>query len=483
MDSLTLGVLLAPLAFAGDPPSDPPNEPASYGAHCAGCHGAERVGGTAPPLIGEVLGRKTDERLAQVIRAGLPGTQMPAFGDRLDEGEVSGLVSWIRRPAGTVVWGAEEISRSRESLIPDGPALAPDVARDNLTLVVERGTRSIAVLDGDRRVEIDRFEAGRVHGGPKLDAALSRVWAVTRDGVVVAYDIDRGGLTARARVGVNTRNIAVDAAGERVAVSAQLPPQLVLLSGDLQPLGVIPLEGQPSGVYPVPGRDRFVLTLRDRPELIEVDPGSLQIETRALPEPFEDFVFVPGGRRLLASSRRGSQVHLYDLDSGQVLASLETAALPHLSSACFFERDGALHAALNHIGEARLTVVTVDDLTVQAEIPLVGAGYFARTHPGTPYIWIDTHSERIQLVSKDTLALVEPGLVPEPGKQAMHTEFSADGEIAWVSVWDMDGAVVIYDAVTLRELSRLPFAMPIGKYNATNKTELFRSAAPPSAEE
>jgi hypothetical protein len=39
-----------------------------------------------------------------------------------------------------------------------------------------------------------------------------------------------------------------------------------------------------------------------------------------------------------------------------------------------------------------------------------------------------------------------------------------------VSVWSPDGAVVVYDARTLGEVLRLPFAMPVGKYNAHNRT-------------
>ncbi len=43
-----------------------------------------------------------------------------------------------------------------------------------------------------------------------------------------------------------------------------------------------------------------------------------------------------------------------------------------------------------------------------------------------------------------------------------------------VSVWDEEGAVVVYDSQTLTEESRIPFAMPVGKYNALNKTRILR---------
>ena len=37
------------------------------------------------------------------------------------------------------------------------------------------------------------------------------------------------------------------------------------------------------------------------------------------------------------------------------------------------------------------------------------------------------------------------------------------------SLWEMDGAIIIYDAVTLKEVKRLPMKKPVGKYNVWNK--------------
>jgi hypothetical protein len=198
----------------------------------------------------------------------------------------------------------------------------------------------------------------------------------------------------------------------------------------------------------------------------------LSLRSVDLPEPFEDFAFVPGTKRLVASSRGGRRLVLWDLEREAEVASVATEGLPHLFSACFFERDGIAHAAFNHVGVPRLSIVRLDRFEVVKEIPLRGAGYFARTHPGTPFLWVDTNTEAIQLVRKDTLALEARAIVPAPGKTAMHTEFTAEGDRALVSVWHADGAVVVYDSRTAAELARLPYAMPVGKYNAWNKTHL-----------
>lgn len=447
----------------------------SYRLHCAGCHGERRYGGYAPPLIPATLARKGDPLLEGAIRDGLPSTQMPAFGGMLAPDEVRALVAWLRRPAGEIVWNVPEIANSRVELERRAATLPASVARENLILVVERGTGSVAVLDGATLEELDRFPVGRIHGGIKFDLGHRRAYASTRDGTLSEYDLERGGLLARIKAGVNTRNVAVSPDGRFVAAANQLPQGVVVLDGDLRPLARIPVDGQPSGVYPIPGRNAFLLGLRDVPELHTIRLPDLQVERVGLPEPFEDFVLVPGTRQLVASSRGGNRLLLYDLDARQVRGELETRGLPHLFSACFFSRDGLLHAAFNHMGAARLSIVDMQTFQLVETVPLAGSGFFARTHAATPWLWVDTNTEEIQLVDKETLRLADTSLVPEPGKKAMHVEFTAAGDKALVSVWDPQGAVVAYDARSLEEIARIPYSMPVGKYNPANKTRALRA--------
>jgi hypothetical protein len=322
--------------------------------------------------------------------------------------------------------------------------------------------------------ELDRYPVGRIHGGIKFDRGLHRALAATRDGTLVDYDLDRGIVRARIKVGVNTRNIAVSPDGNFIAAANQLPQSLVVLDGEMRALAEFSLPGQPSAVFQIPGSQRFLLTLRDLPHLYFVRYPEMKLTQVQLPEPFEDFVFVPGSSRLIASSRKGGQLVLYDYESNRVEASISTDGLPHLFSASFFTRMGALHVALNHMGAPRLSIIDMEKFEIVKGIPLPGTGYFTRTHVGTPYLWIDSNTESIQLVDKNSLELIEQTLIPEAGKKAMHVEFTADGKKALVSVWHVIGFVVVYDSTSLRELDRLPYAMPVGKYNAANKTRIFR---------
>lgn len=133
-----------------------------------------------------------------------------------------------------------------------------------------------------------------------------------------------------------------------------------------------------------------------------------------------------------------------------------------------------LHAVFNHMGVPRVSMIDMEKFQIVRKIPMAGAGYFTRTHPGSPYLWVDSNSDSIQLIDKQTLELQAAKLTPQPGNKAMHVEFTAGGERVLVSVWHRDGAVVVYDSTKLRELRRIPYDMPVGKYNPANKTRALR---------
>ncbi|WP_438273461.1 cytochrome D1 domain-containing protein [Thioclava arctica] len=50
-----------------------------------------------------------------------------------------------------------------------------------------------------------------------------------------------------------------------------------------------------------------------------------------------------------------------------------------------------------------------------------------------------------------------------------HIAFTCDGKYALVSIWEDDGAVIVYDAKTLAELRRGAMRKRSGKYNVWNK--------------
>jgi 6-phosphogluconolactonase (cycloisomerase 2 family) len=73
----------------------------------------------------------------------------------------------------------------------------------------------------------------------------------------------------------------------------------------------------------------------------------------------------------------------------------------------------------------------------------------------------------LTIIDKDTLTVVAQ--VREPGRTLAHVEFTKDGRHVLASVWEDEGAIVVYDAATFKEVKRLPMRKPVGKYNVWNK--------------
>ncbi len=46
------------------------------------------------------------------------------------------------------------------------------------------------------------------------------------------------------------------------------------------------------------------------------------------------------------------------------------------------------------------------------------------------------------------------------------------GDLGLVSIWDMDRALGVYNAKTLKEVKRIPMVKPSGKYNVFSKITL-----------
>ncbi|OAD19154.1 nitrite reductase protein N [Candidatus Thiomargarita nelsonii] len=86
-------------------------------------------------------------------------------------------------------------------------------------------------------------------------------------------------------------------------------------------------------------------------------------------------------------------------------------------------------------------------------------------------VFFGPHKDAVHVIDKSSLEIVKT-LRPVPGKTAAHVEFDRYGRYALLSLWDMEGALIVYDAATLKEVKRLPMRKPSGKYNVYNKIHL-----------
>lgn len=499
--------LLGLAALCGTANADPI---AQFAEHCASCHGAQRLGGTGPALIPESLVRVRKEALAETISNGRIQTQMPSFGAVLSTEDIAALADFIMTPLAEMPdWGEAEIAASR-TVNPDYKAADRplfDADPMNLFIVVETGDHHATLLDGDRFQPITRFPTRfALHGGPKYTPDGRFVFFMSRDGWVTKYDIWSMQVAAEVRAGINARNIALSKDGRHVAVANYLPHSLVILSAqDLTVERLIEAKDRDgntsrvSAVYQARPRDSFVVALKDVPELWEIatDPNAEPVYTglvhshekgmvEGLPaesglfalrriqlsEPLDDFFFTPDYRNLVGSSRNGDAGVVVNLNVGREIARVPLPGLPHLGSGISWEWNGRRVMATPHLKEAKISIIDMQDWSVVKTLDTLGPGFFMRSHDGSRYAWADVffgpNKDAMHVIDKQTLEIVET-LRPEPGKTAAHVEFDKTGRHALVSIWENDGAVVVYDAQTLKEIKRLPMNKPSGKYNVWNK--------------
>lgn len=485
-----VSVLFQSMAF-----SDPvkPNATKLYKTYCNVCHGDNRLGGMGPALLPQNLKRLRQPAAKGVIENGRDATQMPGFSDRLSSAEIQSLTEWIySEPTVDPEWSERDIRQSHIIHYPDGelgdkPVFSADL--QNLFIVVELGDHHATVLDGDTFEPIHRFQTRfAVHGGPKYTQDGRYVFFASRDGWVSKFDMYNLKTVAEVRAGINTRNAAVSYDGQYVAVGNYLPNNLVILSAkDLSFVTEIKTESiegkksRVSAVYTAPPRNSFIVAMKDATEIWELPytAGDGQFTPRKIKTDgyLDDFFFDPEYKHVIGSARNdtgqpsGGQV--IDLDTGKKVANLDLAGMPHLGSGITWLRGKDRLLATPNLKDGVLSIIDMNSWETIDRIKTNGPGFFMRSHANSPYAWVDVffgpNKDQVHVIDKQSLKIVKT-IIPDPGKTAAHVEFTKNGSHALLSVWDVEGAIVVYDAVTLKEVKRVPMNKPSGKYNVYNKT-------------
>ena len=471
-----------------------PDPAALYQQHCASCHGVQRTGLMGPALLPESLERTRPAEVLRVIRQGRQATQMAGYAEQLSGAEIQALADWVRTPVVPAPrWSEADIRASRIATpLPADEPVKPKWNADpmNLFVVVEGGDHHISLLDGDRFEVISRFQSRyALHGGPKFTPDGRYVFFGSRDGWITKYDLWRLAVVAEVRAGLNMRNVAVSGDGRWVMAANYLPHSLALFDADLnlvKTYAAATLDGKASSrvsaVYDATPRNSFVVALKDIPEIWEISydkkAAHLGVRRTPLSEPLDDFFFDQSYRHVLGATRPKSgksqeaSAQVVNLDMRRKIADLPIAGMPHLGSGITFAWNGGTVLASPNLGGTGVDVIDMQTWQNLRTIPTPGAGFFMRSHENTPYAWTDSMmskegKDRLTIIDKRTLAPVAE--VREPGKTLAHIEFTRDGRYALASVWEMDGALVVYDAATFQEVKRLPMVKPVGKYNVWNK--------------
>ncbi len=483
-----------------------------YQQHCQSCHGVDRLGAMGPALLPENLARFRKNKAIKVINKGRAATQMPAFNKTLSKAEIEALASYIYTPSkASLSWTIADINKSKvehfdQSKLPNEAQFDADLM--NLFIVVELGDHSATLLNGDTFERLDRFKTRfALHGGPKYSPDGRFVFFASRDGWISKYDIYNRKTVTEVRAAINTRNIAISSDGNYLIVGNYLPNNVVILNtNDLSPIKVIDakdsdgVSSRVSAVYNAPPRHSFIVALKDVKEVWEIpysDKGGVEVykgwahdyknEAKAegwklehqfpvrrikTDDVLNDFFFDPEYINLIGTARNSHNGQVINLDTKKKVASIALTGMPHLGSGITWDYQDKEVFASPNIKEGKITVIDMESWQVIKEIQTEGPGFFMRSHSNSPYAWTDVffgpNSDKVHVINKSTLEIVKT-LAPSPGKNAAHVEFTKDGKYVLLSVWDMDGELIVYDANTLEIVKRMPMKKPSGKYNVYNK--------------
>lgn len=170
---------------------------ALYDQHCTACHGANGgAGDRAPAIVSaatSMRGQRSDAQLMAIVKNGIPGSAMPAWGGRMSDGDIAALGAFIHALRGTaldnplpgdvargeaVFWGKGGCG-SCHAIAGRGSIIGPDLGN----IAAER--KSNAITDALTKAEHRVYGDGGVHLPTPPPMDYEPVTVVTRAGKTI----------------------------------------------------------------------------------------------------------------------------------------------------------------------------------------------------------------------------------------------------------------------------------------------------------
>lgn len=154
-----------------------PEGEALFRSNCAFCHGVTGAGGRGPNLTGQLVHGSSIDAIKQVIRNGIPGTQMPSY-QSFDSEELTTLARYVRsfseRSSGAATVAGDPV-KGRQLYVARGCANCHRVGNEGSVYGPEL-TRIGAARS------LDYLRESIVHPSADIPEEYSAVTAVRKDG-------------------------------------------------------------------------------------------------------------------------------------------------------------------------------------------------------------------------------------------------------------------------------------------------------------
>jgi nitrite reductase (NO-forming)/hydroxylamine reductase len=483
-----------------------------YFNRCAGCHGTLRAGATGPNIQPERTLEIGTAGLTSILTNGLPGG-MPAWGEAgiLTTEEIELMANFVQLdPPTPPPLDLAEITESWNLVVPvaDRPT-EPQTDRnwENFTGVILRDAGQVAIMDSDTYEQVAIVDTGFAVHILRASATGRYYLAVGRDGRVTMIDLWTEVPTIVAQVQGCFDARSVDGSkfegyeDQYIIEGCYWPPQYVVFDGQtLEPLVVHDvLSPDIHGTELEEVRVAAIVASHFDPVWVMglKESGYVAIVDYSQPEfplvkkiPADLFLHDGGwdhtGRYFITAANAQNKLMVVDVKTQELVAGVETGETPHPGrGANWVDPEFGWVYGTTHIGEGKLTLIGADPegnpehaWKVVREIELPGTGsLFLKTHPNSPWVWMDTPLSNVQeeahqacVYNKASTELETCFPVSDHGR-VVHFEYNMSGDEVWVSVWDPDGELVIYDDLTLTEKRRIaePWLItPTGKFNVFN---------------
>lgn len=434
----------------------------NYG--CFVCHGANRLGKTAPPLIPEFIGHYSNNKLKAIITKGLFPIPMPSFKN-LSKKDLSYLISYLKSPSKSVKWTIQDI---KSSLVRHERAKELNIKPvnvKNLMAVVEGGTGKVWIMKKARI--LNKFNFNDIHGGLKYSPSGRYLYLPSTIGYVGKYDFYTKRLDYKVRACRYLRNISLSEGGRYVIAACWLPESIAVLNArNLKPVKIIPLKHRLSVIYGLFRNNKAIFSFMHKAEIGMLNTETFNIHYYKIPVPFQDFFVDPLDEYAVGGSFKNGSLNVFSFKKKRIVYSHKSNGIPHPAGASFWFRKGKFYFALTNLKTPYVSIWQMYHWRFIRNVYTGGTGFFVKTNPYTKYLWVDNSSDAVVLINKHNYHVKKVAI--KKGGLVIHTQFSGNEKLAYISDYGKNGRVAILNTNSLKTVKSIPADDAIGKYNYVN---------------
>ncbi|CAM5387146.1 cytochrome D1 domain-containing protein [Alcaligenes faecalis] len=353
---------------------------------------------------------------------------------------------------------------------------------NDLGLVVERATGSVAVVETSHRSRLARIEGlgdlSHAHITYSRDGRYGYVFG--RDGGLSKVDLLQQVPVHRIIQSGNAIGGAISQDGKLIVVQNYEPGGIKVFDADtLALISEVPSYYAPNkrakvvGLADLPNQ-QFAYSLFEAGEIWLTDLSDpLRPTTRRFAagrQPYDAMV-TPDGRYYIAGLFGEDALAMLDLWNpengvqkilqgyGRGESALPVYKMPHLRGWSLAGQDLFLPA----IGRHEVLVASTVNWQEKTRIPVHGQPVFVMAQPDGRQVWVNfafPDNDKVQVIDVASLEVVQ---TLDVGKAVLHMEFTPRGEAVWISARD-DNKVSVYDTHNFKRLDSLDIQHPSGVF-------------------